>query len=209
MYHPEIMIVHPAAPARDVRQQILDTARTIIGGKGFAAVGLNEILAAADVPKGSFYHYFSSKDAFGEALLEGYFKTYLEDLDAMLQRPGLNGRERLMLYWQKWVDTQANCDPEGKCMAVKLGAEVSDLSETMRMVLVRGTSAVIGRIATAIETGIADGSVAVADDPQQVAETLYQKWLGASLLAKIMRDAKPLLSALEASRRALGTEPTT
>jgi TetR/AcrR family transcriptional repressor of nem operon len=56
--------------------------------KGYAAVGLNEILAAAGVPKGSFYHYFESKDAFGEALLESYFETYLEDLDAMLQRLG-------------------------------------------------------------------------------------------------------------------------
>ena len=70
--------------ARDVRQEILDTAQIIISGKGYAAVGLNEILAAAGVPKGSFYHYFESKDAFGEALLESYFETYLEDLDAML-----------------------------------------------------------------------------------------------------------------------------
>ena len=177
--------------ARDVRQEILDTAQIIISGKGYAAVGLNEILAAAGVPKGSFYHYFESKDAFGEALLESYFETYLEDLDAMLQRPGLSEGERLMVYWQKWVDTQASCDPEGKCLAVKLGAEVSDLSETMRKVLLRGTSAVIGRLARTIERGLADGSVTIAGEPQETAETLYQTWLGASLLAKIARNAEP------------------
>jgi TetR/AcrR family transcriptional repressor of nem operon len=197
------------ASPRDVRQEILDTAQIIVSGKGFAAVGLNEILATAGVPKGSFYHYFHSKDAFGEALLESYFKTYLEDLDTMLQRSGLNGSEKLMLYWQKWVDTQANCDPEGKCLAVKLGAEVSDLSEAMRKVLLRGTSAVIGRLAMAIETGLADGSLKVAGDSQQVAETLYQTWLGASLLAKITRDAKPLMSAFAASRRMFGIEQAT
>lgn len=203
------MSTQQAAQARDVRQEILATAQIIISGKGFAAVGLNEILAAAGVPKGSFYHYFNSKDAFGEALLENYFETYLKNFEAMLQRPGLNGGERLMLYWQKWVDTQANCDPEGKCLAVKLGAEVSDLSEAMRRVLLRGTSAVIGRLAETIESGLADGSVKVVGEARQVAETLYQIWLGASLLAKITRDAKPLLSALAASRRALGIEQTT
>jgi len=195
--------------ARDVRQEILDTAQIIISGKGYAAVGLNEILAAAGVPKGSFYHYFESKDAFGEALLESYFETYLEDLDAMLQRPGLSEGERLMVYWQKWVDTQASCDPEGKCLAVKLGAEVSDLSETMRKVLLRGTSAVIGRLARTIERGLADGSVTIAGEPQETAETLYQTWLGASLLAKIARTAEPLLSALAASRRTLGINQAT
>ncbi|MBB3175304.1 TetR/AcrR family transcriptional repressor of nem operon [Endobacter medicaginis] len=197
------------ALARDVRQEILDTAQIIISGKGYAAVGLNEILAAAGVPKGSFYHYFESKDAFGEALLESYFETYLEDLDAMLQRPGLSEGERLMVYWQKWVDTQASCDPEGKCLAVKLGAEVSDLSETMRKVLLRGTSAVIGRLARTIERGLADGSVVIAGEPQETAETLYQTWLGASLLAKIARNAEPLLSALAASRRTLGINQAT
>lgn len=38
----------------DVRQHILNTGQVIIGGKGFSAVGLNEILKAAGVPKGSF-----------------------------------------------------------------------------------------------------------------------------------------------------------
>jgi len=46
----------------DIRQHILDTAKPIILGKGFSAVGLNELLNSADVPKGSFYHYFKSKE---------------------------------------------------------------------------------------------------------------------------------------------------
>jgi hypothetical protein len=40
--------------------------------KGYAAVGVNEVLAAAGVPEGSFYHYFGSEDAFGEAMMKSY-----------------------------------------------------------------------------------------------------------------------------------------
>ena len=40
------------------REHILDVAQRIIGKKGYAAVGLTEILTAANVPKGSFYYYF-------------------------------------------------------------------------------------------------------------------------------------------------------
>jgi len=68
----------PIIKSGDTRQQILDTAKGIILGKGFAAVGLNEILSTAGVPKGSFYHYFKSKEQFGDALLEDYFDGYLQ-----------------------------------------------------------------------------------------------------------------------------------
>lgn len=192
--------------AADVRDQILDTAQVIMSGKGFSAVGLNEILAAARVPKGSFYHYFASKDAFGEALLERYFEDYLADLDVMLGAPGLSGAERLMSYWQKWLETQATCDPQGKCLAVKLGAEVADLSEAMRGVLLRGTTQIIKRLGKAIEAGVADGSLAVEGDTCRMAETLYQTWLGASLLAKITRNKEPLKAAMAATRRMLKLE---
>src|ERR1700742_2378050 len=64
----------------DVRQHILDSAYLLMGRKGFTAVGLNELLTAAGVPKGSFYHYFDSKESFGEALLEDYFAGYLKHM---------------------------------------------------------------------------------------------------------------------------------
>ncbi|MEC4589898.1 MULTISPECIES: TetR/AcrR family transcriptional regulator [Nitrospirillum] len=187
----------------DVRQHILDTAQRIIGGKGFAAVGLNEILGAANVPKGSFYHYFDSKDAFGTALLESYFEVYLADLNRQLSAPGRPVVDRLLAYWQNWIDTQGGCDPEGKCLAVKLGAEVADLSEAMRAVLERGTKAIIKRLGQALEDGIADGSLKVSGPACPTAETLYQTWLGASLMAKISRSPAPLEAAMRATRMML------
>ena len=53
----------------NTRQHILETGLGIFAGKGFASVGLNELLKAAGVPKGSFYHYFESKEQYGQALL--------------------------------------------------------------------------------------------------------------------------------------------
>ncbi|MFX5521805.1 TetR/AcrR family transcriptional regulator, partial [Acinetobacter baumannii] len=87
-------------------------------------VGLNEILQAAGVPKGSFYHYFGSKEAFGEALLESYFADYLTHLEQMLVRGQGDHGQRLLRYWTEWQNAQDADDPEGKCLAVKLGAEV-------------------------------------------------------------------------------------
>lgn len=187
----------------DVRQHIIDTANPIILGKGFSAVGLSELLAAAEVPKGSFYHYFKSKEAFGEALLEDYFADYLARLTALLKSGKGSAAERLMQYWQLWLETQTSGGTEGKCLAVKLGSEVSDLSEPMRIALERGTSRIITLIAEGIQEAQRDGSLPADLQPQECALTLYNLWLGATVLTKIRRDRAALETAMATTRRLL------
>ena len=70
-------------PAQETRQHILDVAKALMTQKGYTAVGLAEVVAAAGVPKGSFYYYFKSKEEFGQALLQEYFDEYLAKIDAV------------------------------------------------------------------------------------------------------------------------------
>lgn len=188
----------------NVRDKILATGQRIMGGKGFSAVGLNEVLAAAGVPKGSFYHYFGSKDAFGEALLEAYFDAYLDDMERIFRQPGKNKAVQMEDYFAAWQDNQSFEDCQGKCLAVKLGAEVADLSDSMRAALDRGTAAIIAGMADAIKAGQADGVFPNQEDAAQLAQSLYQLWLGASVMVKIVRTPQPFDTALLTSRQLLG-----
>ncbi|MGF6771597.1 TetR/AcrR family transcriptional repressor of nem operon [Paraburkholderia sp. GAS199] len=187
----------------DVRANIIAVGQRLIGAKGFSAVGLNEILSGAGVPKGSFYHYFGSKDAFGVAMLESYFEEYLAEMDAILAAPDLTMAQRLMNYWGVWQETQSFSECQGKCLAVKLGAEVADMSEAMRAVLDRGTAGIVARLADAIEAGVAYGSLAIHGNPRGVAQSLYQLWLGASVMVKIVRNTEPFATALATTRHML------
>ncbi|MFF9352401.1 TetR/AcrR family transcriptional regulator [Streptomyces sp. NPDC014734] len=187
----------------DTRRSILDAAQRIMSRKGFSAVGINEVLSAAGVPKGSFYHFFGSKDAFGEAMMRAYFTDYLADMDRILAEPGLTAAQRLMNYWQNWRETQSVDECQGKCLAVKLGAEVSDLSETMRIALKEGTTAIIDRLERTISAGLEDGSVTLDGTPRDTAQVLYDMWLGASVMAKIHRDISPLDTTTTVTRQLL------
>lgn len=187
----------------DTRRSILDAAQRIMSRKGFAAVGINEVLTAAGVPKGSFYHFFGSKDAFGEAMMRAYFTDYLADMDRVLAEPGRTAAERLMNYWQNWRETQSLDDCQGKCLAVKLGAEVSDLSETMRLALKEGTTAIVDRLERTVSAGLADGSLTIGASARDTAEALYDMWLGASVMAKIHRNVGPLDTATTVTRQLL------
>lgn len=187
----------------ETRATILAAGQRIMSGKGFAAVGLNEILSDASVPKGSFYHYFSSKDAFGVAMLESYFVAYHGEMDAMLVPADGTAAERLLAYFASWKASQSFLDCQGKCLAVKLGAEVADLSEAMRLALDQGTAGIIRRLTVVLAEGVADGSLAMAGEPAQLAASLYQQWVGASVMVKIVRSMEPFDAALATTRTLL------
>ncbi|WOT04943.1 TetR/AcrR family transcriptional regulator [Shewanella youngdeokensis] len=190
--------------SQQTRQHIIDSGYRLISSKGFSNVGLSQILKFADVPKGSFYHYFKSKEQFGEEVILSYFKDYLRNIDCLFEPNNDTGAERLMRYWLRWQATQHDACIDNKCLVVKLSAEVADLSEPMRLALDRGSSSVICKLADCIEAGITDGSLP-AMPPQHTAETLYQLWLGASLRSKLTRDPKVIERVLQVTQAMLAT----
>nr|WP_315479427.1 TetR/AcrR family transcriptional regulator [uncultured Rhodoferax sp.] len=185
------------------RDSILAVGQKLMAAKGFSAVGLNEILTSSGVPKGSFYHYFASKEAFGEALLDKYFNDYLAEMDRTFSQSGFTSAQRLTTYLTQWQKNQSFFDCQGKCLAVKLGAEVADLSEAMRLSLQRGTESIVSRLADALKAGVADGSLTIEGDPHQVALNIYQLWMGASLMAKIARNYQSFEAAMETTRQTI------
>lgn len=182
----------------DTRQHILSTAQNIILGKGFAAVGLNEILKTAGVPKGSFYHYFESKEHFGSALLENYFDQYMLVIDEQLHNDGTPAVERLIRYFANWKTTQCNDTTIDKCLVVKISGEVTDLSESMRLSLKQGTRRVIDRLAKCVQEAIGNKEITIQDDAQTIAEEIYYLWIGATLLTKVNHDHSALHVAMNA-----------
>ncbi|MEC6814713.1 TetR/AcrR family transcriptional regulator [Photobacterium toruni] len=179
----------------DTRQHILDIGYQLVVTKGFTNVGLSEILKTAAVPKGSFYHYFKSKEQFGEALIQHYFEQYLEHVSAILEQGTGTGFDRLTDYFSRWLIIDNGTCNANKCVVVKLSAEVSDLSEPMREALKKGANSIVNLIASCIDDGIKDGSITVKDS-QLTAQTLYQLWLGASLFYKLSQDVTVLQQAL-------------
>ncbi len=174
----------------DTREHLLATATGIILGKGFAAVGLAEILAAAGVPKGSFYHYFRSKEGFGVELLQRYFALYDERLAAMLAPENGPARDCLLAYFSGWQQCSAEDGRVPGCLVVKLAGEVADLSEPMRAALASGTARIVARLTDCLQRGQQEGSIAAGRDVAQLASGLYSLWLGSALRSKVQQDAE-------------------
>ncbi|MGR4987993.1 TetR/AcrR family transcriptional regulator [Vibrio rotiferianus] len=190
------------AKTNDTRQHILDVGYQLVVTKGFTSVGLSELLKAADVPKGSFYHYFKSKEQFGEALIEDYFARYLKMITVHFTESEGSGCERLLSYFERWMAIENGQCNANKCLVVKLSAEVSDLSEAMRAKLASGATQVVQAIENCVQVGIEDGSIQV-ESAEQTAHLIYHQWIGASLLNKLYQDRSGLMRSLESTKSML------
>ncbi len=190
----------------NTRTHLLAIGYQLIAQKGFTAVGIKQILDTAGVPKGSFYHYFASKETFGEAIIKHYFTNYKKRLNAIGNSQNINAQQKLYNYFQNWYDTQQNGCNHEKCLVVKLSAEVADMSEPMRIALDNGRAQTIDWISEQIKAGWVDNSIPPQDNigAESIAKRWYFAWLGASLIAKISQTNTPLAEVWQMTTTQLG-----
>src|SRR5580704_13777671 len=88
---------------KSTRDHLIDTGLKLMHQHGYNATGLTEILKAADVPKGSFYHHFGSKEDFAAAALERYTSREAEHAAAVLGGSKTAPLKRLKRYFTDLV----------------------------------------------------------------------------------------------------------
>jgi TetR/AcrR family transcriptional repressor of nem operon len=188
----------PVAATPTTKERILDAAEEIMLQKSFHSVGLNEILSAVKVPKGSFYHYFQSKEQFGVELL----KHYVADASSYKRRALLttelseNPFERLLAYFDLHIAKLMENGCQCSCLIAKLATEVATFSDDMRAVLAEGAREWTGYLEKVLIEGQEKGVVRKGLDPKATALLIHDLWMGASLRMQVVRNVAPLRSVV-------------
>jgi len=183
-----------SAPAKDLstRDRILEVGAQAVSEKSFNSCGLAEILERAGVPKGSFYHYFSSKEDFGVALIERASAEFVAQL-----QPVLGDRQRSPLARLRGVFEQGreHCQVNGaarQCLIPKLALETSQLSEPVHAAVKRAYTQWTGLLAQVIREAQDAGELDRAHDPERLADVLVMLWEGATIRMQIDRSLRPV-----------------
>lgn len=167
--------------------------------KSFHSVGLNEILRAVNVPKGSFYHHFGSKEQFGVELIKHYSASANANKRQLLLSTELeaNPRARLLTFFDSGVACFVENGGKCPCLIVKLASEVANFSAPMREAIADAHTGEWVRITEQLlREGIEKKAIAPLDDPSENAQLINILWMGALLEATITRKVEPLRLAI-------------
>lgn len=177
---------------KDTYSEIIRAGTDIIARKGFNATGIDAILKAAKVPKGSFYHYFPSKEAFGLAVLDNFAERYDAKLASFFQDETVPHLKRLRNYLEySATRIEANGFAKG-CLAGSLGQELADNNEGFRVRIEEIFQSWKQRFGDCFRAAQQAGEISGQHDPEQLAEFLLTALEGAVLRAKVMKSLQPL-----------------
>lgn len=116
------------------RARILGEAGRQAAVKGFAAVSLNDIAAAAGLTKSGLFKHFESKEAMELETLDRAFGRFVDFVWA--PAAGLpTGRDRLLRIFELWLDWTDAANAEGGCPILAAGVEFDDQPGPMRDLL--------------------------------------------------------------------------
>lgn len=177
---------------QDTRQRLLDTGIAYVIQHGYHHSGLNEILGAAGVPKGSFYYYFHSKEDFGLQILAHFTEQTLAELRRFLADETLTPLDRLRGYFEANVEALAAQGYRGGCLLGNLGQELSDLSEPLRRQVEAGMAEWAALLGEGLALAQAQGQIAPSLDPAELGSLCLDGWQGAMLRMKVTHDGRPL-----------------
>ncbi len=176
----------------ETRAALIRAGVAVLTEKGFSAAGLDEILKSVGVPKGSFYHYFDSKEAFGLALIDSYNRYFLRKLDRHLQDSSLPPLQRLKNFIADARAGMVRFDFARGCLIGTLGQEMGALPASFRQHLIDVFTGWQGRLVGCLRQAQATGALAPDADCTALAEFFWIGWEGAVLRARLERTASPL-----------------
>lgn len=198
------------------RAEILQKAQQLFFSQGYEKTPINDILQALDISKGTFYHYFKSKEELLDAIIEEMTRGRLVLAEAILNDSGLSALEKINRFF---ADSKAFKYEHRALMMSLMRMMYSDenvllryKSERKRLELIAPVMARF--VAQGVEEGVFD-----CPDPERTAEMLvsFAGAVGEATAQLILEHSNTpgafelLLARLrayeESFRRMLGAQP--
>lgn len=160
--------------------------------QGYHGTGLQEILDAVNVPKGSFYNYFASKEEFGAAVIQHYIEPFIARLSMHLQQSDGNALEGIRRYFDELAAELEQNEFKGGCLLGNLMGEIGGTSDVCQQSLQEA----VRRYRDLLQFGLAQaqqqGTVRSDKSPQEMADLLINSWQGALLRMQIEKSSAPV-----------------
>jgi TetR/AcrR family transcriptional repressor of nem operon len=177
---------------KSTRDHLIDTGLKLMHQHGYNATGLTEILKAADVPKGSFYHHFGSKEDFAAAALERYTTREAKHAATVLNDAKAPPLKRLKRYFTDLVRFYGQKGEIPGCMMGRFSLEIAAANPQLRKQISGSFAHWEHTIATVIQQAVAQKELPADTDSESLAGFLLNSWEGALLRSQAEENDSPL-----------------
>lgn len=176
----------------ETKEKLQQIGAKHIHHKGFNNTGLQEILKEANVPKGSFYFYFKSKEEFGLAIIDVFISFFEKSIGYSLSDKSLSGLQRIKAFFYTTTDILNENNFTGGCPIGNLSLEMGDLNENFRLKISDAFSKMEEKIFECLKDAQSAKEISQSIDIKTSAGFIINSWEGAIVRAKAEKSNKPL-----------------
>src|SRR6201993_1991930 len=193
--------------SKSTRDHLIDVGQELMHQQGYNATGLSDILKAADLPKGSFYHHFNSKEDFAAAALARYVAHEGEHAASVLNDSKVPPLKRLKRYFTDLTMTYGQMGEIPGCMMGRFSLEMAAKSPQLRKLISASFAGWQHKIASVIQEAVDQKELPSDTEPQQLAGFLLNSGEGALLRSQAEKSDAPLETFLRYALDALAQKP--
>jgi len=184
--------------SNSTRERILSTAQRLFHARTYSEVGINTLCSEAGVVKGSFYHFFPSKQALLDAVMERNREVLLAEMNASAKGQP-DGRSQVLAQFNVFLKTALEQkSKDGSMLGCPVGSLSSELAPSNAAARTAGSATLLAwaRLLEAqVLAGVNDGSIVSTVDPHRTSLSLLAVIQGLSTLGRTFNDPE-LLSGI-------------
>ncbi|MBL7002722.1 MAG: TetR/AcrR family transcriptional regulator [Gammaproteobacteria bacterium] len=179
----------------ETKATLIRSGIEVLTEKGYSAAGIDEILKQVSIPKGSFYHYFGSKEAFGIELIKNYSAFFTHKLNKHLNKQStLLPIQRLNAFLDDAKNGMERYHYKRGCLIGNLGQEMSALPQSFREQLKTVFEDWQSIIEALLKEAQLSNQISAKVDCKQSAYLFWIGWEGAVLRAKLEQTPDALFA---------------
>ena len=181
------------------REALISAGIDQISKHGYHGTGIKQILDIVNVPKGSFYNFFSSKEAFVVELIKEYSQNSLSRLNGYLQTQGaqLSPVEQLRDIYQYGLSEFADSEFQKSCLIAALTADIGAESALCQQALHKAMDDWLAAFTRLFEQAQKAGDLRSDVSARELSSTYWSTWEGSLLKLKVTGNAQAAADTME------------
>lgn len=192
----------------DTRNDLIRSGLELLTQNGFLATGVDAIVKNANVPKGSFYYYFKSKEDYAQTVLNAYDSFFEHKLKKHLHESSCTPMVRLENFINDACEGIKKYNFTRGCLVGNMMQETPGLPQSFIKVLQNILESWQALVAACLSDALSSGEISSNMNNTQLAAIFWSGWEGAVMRSKLYCSTEPVYDFWSYFKKSVRYQPS-